>query len=136
MCSGVMLAETVGLVEGTLVPQNVESPLLDSVVHPAESHAHCLGPFLFGGMVGNAISRIVVSLDGGRGLWVAHLFERCLDGTGFFAIVEEGAKFSLSRAGDNLVHDGTKGIDRSAERWGFSLKFVWVGAVAMATSCP
>jgi hypothetical protein len=117
-----MLAETVGLVEGTLVPQSVELPLSDPATHSVELHAHCLGPFLFDGIVGDASCHVVVSFNDGRGLWAAHLLEHCSDRAGFLAAAEEGTKFGLSRAGDNLVRDGTKSVDGSVERQGLSLE--------------
>jgi hypothetical protein len=69
-------------------------------------------------------------------LWVAHFLECCSDRAGFFAVVEQDTKFGLSRPGDNLEHDGTKNVDRSIERRGLPLKFVWVGAEIMVTGCP
>jgi hypothetical protein len=63
MCSGVVLAEMVSLVEGTLAPQNVELPLSDLVAHPAELHVHCLGPFPFDEIAGNAGGRVVASFN-------------------------------------------------------------------------
>jgi hypothetical protein len=95
MRSWVMLAELIGLVEGTLPPQSVESPLPDPAACPAKPHAHCLGPFLFDGTIGNASCRIVAGFNNSRGLWVAHFLERCSDRAGFFVVVEESTKFGL-----------------------------------------
>jgi hypothetical protein len=46
MCSGVVFAEAVGLVESAFVPGGVELPLPCSVACPTESHAHGFGSLL------------------------------------------------------------------------------------------
>jgi hypothetical protein len=86
MCSWVMLAEAIGLVEGSFLPTNVELLLAHAIMHPAELHVHCLGAFLLDGIVFNASCCTVVGFNRGRLLWVSHFLKCRAQGTSFFSV--------------------------------------------------
>jgi hypothetical protein len=82
-----VLAKAVSLVEGALVPRDVELPLLHSVMCPAESQVHSLGSFLLDEVACDASGRIAIGFDDGRRLWVAHFLKHCSGSACFFAVV-------------------------------------------------
>jgi hypothetical protein len=41
-----MLGEVISQIRFAWFPEDVEVPLLDTILDPIKSHVHCLGPFL------------------------------------------------------------------------------------------
>ena len=99
----VMLGEVVGLVEAAFLPEDMKLSLANVVTDPIKVHVNCLGSLLFDGVIGNACGGAVVHLDGCWGLRMVQFDESCPEGAGFFAIVEEGSKFSLGGTGNDFM---------------------------------
>ena len=99
----VMFGEVVGLVEAAFLPIDVKLSLANAVADPIKAHVNCLGSLLFDGVIGNACGSAIVHLDGHWGLQMVQFNESCLEGVGFFAVVEEGSKFSLRGAGNDFA---------------------------------
>ena len=66
-------------------------------------------------IVYDAYRRRVVDVDGGRRLWVAHLFQCEADDLGFHGVEEEGAQFGFSCGGSHTFEDGALGQDGAIE---------------------
>jgi hypothetical protein len=74
MGRGRMLGEVVGLIGFSGLPVDNEQELLDLVADLVETHVHCSGTALLNSVVGDAISALVVCLDGGGRLWMTDFF--------------------------------------------------------------
>ena len=98
-----MLGEVVGLVEASFLPEDMKLSLVNAVADPEKLHVNCLGSLLFDGVIGDACSGAVVHLDGHWGLLMVQFDESCWEGAGFFAIMEDGGKFSLGSAGNDFT---------------------------------
>ena len=92
-----MFGEVVCEIIGTFSPVYEKMTLLDTVTNPIETHIHCFGAALFYGVVADAGSACIIGLDGGRGLWVAHVVEDIPEYNRRLAIVVEGAEFGFGR---------------------------------------
>jgi hypothetical protein len=74
--------------------------------------------FLHDGASGNVAGSVVVDCHRRGGLGVPHFGKHDAEGTRFFAVVEDGAKFNFGSARKNFAHDvaqqdvrGTVGLE-------------------------
>ena len=75
------------------------------------------GAFLLDGVVGDAGGSAVVGLEGRWWLGMAEFFEGDANGTGFFAIVEEGSELGFGSAGDDFAHYLAERVNGTVRRW-------------------
>ena len=73
MGGGMMLSVVISPVVGAFTPVDEELTLIRAVSDPVEPHVHCLGSFLFNGIVDDAVGASVIGLDWGGALGVAEL---------------------------------------------------------------
>ena len=66
----VMFGEIICSIERASLPFNVKLVLCFSVLKPMETHVHCFGAVLFGGIGGNAKGCSIVGIDQGRWLFM------------------------------------------------------------------
>jgi hypothetical protein len=90
-----MFCEIISSAFSSFLSFSSELNFSNAVLNPIEPYIDGLAATLLDGFVCNSGSGGVVSDDGCRGLRMAHFGERCLMGTGFFAVVEKGTKFGF-----------------------------------------
>ena len=83
-----VFSEVVSFVGTAFVPKDMEFSLVDTIADPIKMHVDCLGSFLFDGVLGDARSSTIVSLDRSGRLGMTQFFKSCVNGTGLLAIVE------------------------------------------------
>ncbi len=97
------------------VPVNGELLAGDLVCDPEISHFHGARALALYGVVGNAGSRGVVTMDGGRWLWVAKFFEDEAYDSAFFGVNEECAEFGFGSRCGNELEDGTDDVNSAIQ---------------------
>ena len=75
------------------LPMNCKLPLLGSITEPVEAHVYGFGSLLFDGVIDDAFSTGIVSLDGCGGLLVAKEFKCILNHACILSIVEKCSHF-------------------------------------------
>ena len=68
-----MLGEVVAKVFTSRLPVDEELVLFDTVSNPVESHVYCLGTLLLDCVIPNSSSKLVICLNGCRGLGMTKL---------------------------------------------------------------
>ena len=72
-----MFAEVICEVGIARLPVDIELTLLDTILYPMISHIDGFGVFLFYCLISDPRGSIIVSLNGGGGLFVPHVIQ-CL----------------------------------------------------------
>jgi hypothetical protein len=93
-----------------------ELALADAVADPIEANVDGFGAPLFDGIIGNACSTFIVSLDGCGWLGVAKLSKGGAQHVCILSIEEKGAKFTFSARGNNDTEDVAVDVDSAIER--------------------
>ena len=71
MCR-MVLTEIISQIIFALLPIDKKVTLVATILHPMESHIHCLRAFRADGRVNNTSRSGIVSLDWGGWLWMFH----------------------------------------------------------------
>ena len=108
--------EVVGQVGGSAFPVDDELALADAVADPVEAQVNGFGALLLDGVIGDAHSTFIVSLDGCGWLGVAKLSKGGAQHGCILSIEEKGAKFSFSCRGNNDAEDVAVDVDSTIER--------------------
>ena len=82
-----MFGEVISQIVRTMAPMNDEIALGDEIMHPVKTHIHGFGATLLDGIIGNASSTSVVSLNESWRLGVTHLEKSLAQNGGFLAVV-------------------------------------------------
>jgi hypothetical protein len=107
--------------------------VVNLIHNPEVAHFHGTGPLSFDSVVGNADGRLVVAMDRGRRLRMAHLLQDDAQDFGLFGIEVQGAKFRFGGGGGDVFQDGAERVDGTVEA--NRLIVLWQMAQAiMATS--
>ena len=101
---------------GAFAPVDEKVSLLDAISDPIKTHIHGFGAALFDGVVADAGGTSVVGLNWSGWLRMAHVFEDGAEHCGFFAIVEQGGKFSFGSGREDWDEDRGVDVDGSVGR--------------------
>ena len=76
-------------------PVDQELALACAILYPIETHVDSFRPFLFDGVIREALCSGVVDLHRGGGLWMTHFLQGGSNGDGFLAVRVRRANFRL-----------------------------------------
>jgi hypothetical protein len=88
MLGGMMFSGVISKIGIAGFPVDMELVLANAIAEPVKTHVHCFGAALDDSVSEYAGGTLVVKLDGGRALWVAHFLESGAHGDGVFGINE------------------------------------------------
>ena len=106
-----MLGKIISQVVSSSPPVDNELTLVDPVSDPIKSHVNGLGTSLLDGVIGNARSTGIVSLDEGCLLGMACVFQGCPKHNTIFGIEKKGSQFGFSGGSQDGFDDGTVSVD-------------------------
>ena len=96
-------------------PVDIELTLVAPIAHPIDSHIGALEVFSLHGFIEDTPCGGIVSFDGGRALWVAHIFKRLSEQRGFTCVEADGAYFCLGGRRVDVLDDLSEGAHRGVE---------------------
>ena len=95
MLGGMVLGDIVAKVFGTWVPGDVNILVAGLIRDPEVAHFHGGGSLAFYSIIGYTDSGVVVTVNGGRWLGMAHFFEDESEDFDFLGIEEKGPEFGF-----------------------------------------
>jgi hypothetical protein len=101
--------------------------LVDAAAHPIETHVHCTRTPLVDRRVDDAVGGGIVGLYGRWWLGMAYFDESGAENISGLAVDVEGANFSFSGGGHDVVKDAAFGMDTAIVDWLPTVSFGRIG---------